>query len=111
MTIAYVDAVSEALPNTDTTIYTCPTGATAVITFANVTNSTASAATIDINIVQVLGSVAATNLYIDGKSIAGNATDGLSGIIGAILKPGDFISGIAGTASALNLKLGIKEIY
>ena len=112
MTILYVDAVSETLPATDTTIYTCPTNAkSAHVIFGNATNSTVVAATIDINIVQEGGSATATNLYLDGKTVVANGTDGLSNIVGVVLKPGDFISAIAGTASAINLKLGIKEIY
>ena len=112
MTIIYQDAVSETVPNTDTTIYTCPTSAkSAHIQFANCTNSTASPATIEVNIVQSGDSVADTNVYIDAKTITANSSDGLSNLINCVLKPGDFVSCIAGTASAINLKLGIKEIY
>ena len=112
MTIFYSDVVSETLPATDTELYTCPTAAlSAHIIFANVTNTTGVAATIDVNLVQSGESVASTNLYIDGKTVVANGTDGLTGIVGAVLKPGDIISAIAGTASALNLKIGVKEIY
>ncbi len=113
MTISYVDAVSEQLPDTDTTIYTCPVGASSAhIQFANVTNENAgAAATIIVNIVQSGGSVDVSNQYIPIKTIAISSTNGLTGIINAVLKTGDYISAIAGTATSLNLKIGIKEIY
>jgi len=112
MSIAYQDVVSEQVSNSDSTIYTCPAAAkSAHIQFANATNKDASAATITVNLVQSGDVVATTNEYIAGKSITSGATDGLSNVINAVLLPGDFISVIAGTASAINLKLGIKEIY
>ena len=110
MSISYIDAVSEQLPATDTTIYTCPaTVSSAHIQFANVTNEGAST-TIVVNIVQSGGSVAVTNQYVATKTVDTLLTNGLTGIVNAVLKPGDFISAIAGAADSLNLKLGIKEI-
>ena len=110
MTITYVDAVSEQLPATDTTIYSCPaTASSAHIQFANATNEDAST-TIVVNIVQSGGSVAVTNQYIPSTTITGTSSSGLTGIVNAVLKPGDFISAIAGAADSINLKLGIKEI-
>lgn len=110
MAITYVDATQEQLPATNTTIYTCPAYVTSAhVQYANATNEDA-ATTIVINIVKSGGSVAVTNEYVSTTAIVSKATNGLSGIINAVLKPGDFISGIAGDVSRLNVKLGIKEI-
>lgn|SRR3990167_3353726 len=112
MTILYEDAVSEQLPATDTTIYTCPaTAKTAHIIFANATNEDAANTTVTVNIVQSGGSVAVTNRYIPPTTITAGTSDGLADIISCVLKPGDFISAVAGDASRINLKFGIKEIY
>jgi len=112
MSIIYTDNVLEQVPATNTPIYTCPSNAlSAHVQFANCTNEDATATTIAINIVQSGGSVAVTNLYIAPTTVVSAATNGLTGIINAVLKPGDFISGIAGDAGRLNLKIGIKEIY
>ena len=111
MTIIYIDAVSEQLPATDTTIYTCPAlTKSAHILYANCTNEDATATTVAINIVQSGEAVAVTNLYVAPTTVAAGQSGGVSGLINAVLKPGDFISGIAGDASRLNVKLGIKEI-
>lgn len=112
MTILYVDAVSEQVPATDTTIYTCPsTAKSAHIIFANATNEDAANTTITINIVQSGGAVAVTNRYIPPTTITAGTTDGLADIISAVLMPGDFLSAVAADASRINLKFGIKEIY
>ena len=111
MTITYIDAVSEQLPATNTTIYTCPTLAkSAHIIYANCTNEDASATSVAINLVQSGESVAITNLYVTPTTVVAGGTYGASGLINAVLKPGDFISGIAGASSRLNVKIGIKEI-
>lgn len=109
--ITYIDNVQEQLGTTDTTVYTCPTTAkSAHIQFGNATNKLGSVATITVNIVQSGGSVATTNEYAI-KAIDSGASDNLYEVVGAILKAGDFVSCKASDASAINFKLGIKEIY
>lgn len=111
MTIRYVDAVSEQLPATDTTIYTAPSGVeSAHVVFGNCTNEDAVDTTLTINVVQSGGAVAVTNRYFPPKTITAGSTDSLSAIVNCVLKPGDFISAVAADAARLNLKLGIKEI-
>ncbi len=111
MSIQYIDQVSEQLPATNTTIYTAPsTAKSAHIVFANCTNEDATATTITVNIVKSGGSVAATNEYISTLTIASKESNGLTNIINAVLKEGDFISATAADADRLNLKIGIKEI-
>lgn len=111
MTISYVDAVSEQLPATDTTLYTAPsTVESAHIINAVVCCEDATGDAITVNIVQSGGSVAITNQYIQAKAIAAGATESLVDLVGMVLKPGDFISAKAATIDRLNVKLAIKEI-
>lgn len=110
-TIRYVDSVWEQVTASSTTQYTAPANVeSAHVIFAQCTNEDASDTTLTVNIVQSGGSVAVTNRYIAGKSIVAGVSEPLD-IVGAVLKPGDFISAIAGAADRLNLKIGIKEIY
>ena len=112
MTILYVDAVSEQLPATDTTIYTTPSTVESAHIISAVTcceDSTGDSITV--NIVQSAGSVAVTNQYIQTKAVAAGSTVVLSELVGLVLKPGDIVSAVAATADRLNLKIGIKEIY
>jgi len=98
------------------TIYTCPSGRSAEVIYANATNESGGAVLLTVHIVQSGGSLADTNIYLDGKSIAAGASDGLTKITGeagkhgCILSAGDFIIIFADTADALNVKLGIREI-
>ena len=112
MTILYVDAVSEQLPATDTTLYTAPTGVESVHIIAAIACcEDATGDSITVNIVQSGGSVAVTNQYVQTKAIAAGATENLVDLVGLVLKPGDLISAIAATADRLNVKFSVKEIY
>lgn len=112
MTITYIDKVSEQVPATDTVLYACPSSgvSSAHIIYAQCTCEDAVGDSITVNIVQSGGSVAATNQYLQSKSIAAGASEILSELVGRVLKPGDFISVIAANADRLNLSVGIKEI-
>lgn len=109
MAINYTDSVLEQIPAADTTAYTTPAVNSAHILAASVFNESASNATLTGNIVQSGGSVAVTNRYVNVIVPAGKPIV-LTSIINQVLNTGDFISFNAGTASALNLKIAIKEI-
>jgi len=112
MTVRYEDAVSEQLPATYTTIYTTPSVAkSAHVIYGNCCNVTSSSSTVTINIVQNGAGATTTNAYVSEKAVTAGDSDPLAEIVGAVLKPGDFISAKAGNASRLNFKIGIKEIY
>ena len=109
--VIFLSAQQETLPNTDTTVYQCPTTVdSAQVVFANCTNTTGAGVTLTVNVVENGGSVATSNQYINAGTVAANSSDPLFDITGVILGPGDFISAIAGSASALNLKIGIKQV-
>ena len=112
MTVIYDDAVQEQLPAADTLVYTAPANCkSAQIVFANCTCEDATGDSISVNIVKSGDTAAVTNLYVKSKAVVAGATSNLTEIVGAVLKPGDFISAAAATADRLNLKIGIKEIY
>ena len=114
MTVQYTDVAQEQVTAAEVTIYTAPSSATfesAHIIYANVANESTSDADLTINVVQSGGTAAVTNRYIPPRTIFAGGTDPLSPLVGRVLKSGDFIVSIAGTASALNLSLGIQEIY
>ena len=109
MTIAYKDQILEQVPAAATTIYTAPTIDSAHILAATVFNESASNVVLTGNIVQSGGSVAVTNQYVN-VIIPASKPVVLVSIINAVLKTGDLISFTSDTASALNIKLAIKEI-
>lgn len=111
MSVVFIDAVSETLPAANTTIYTVPiTVDSATIIAGNCTNASGAAATLVVNIVKSGDSAATSNVYLPSATINADAQNPLSEIVGLVLAPGDFISAIAGTTSALNFKVSIKEI-
>lgn len=108
MTINYIDAVKEPLPAASTLIYTTPSVNDARIVSCIVRNTSTANVSITVNIVQSGDSAGVTNEYVS-RPIAAKTTPVLSEIIGSVLKTGDKIYSTAGTANALNLKVGIKE--
>ncbi len=78
-----------------TTQYTA-TGVTALIDKFTATNYSASAATISVNLVTSADTAGETYTFPE--------------LVGAALAPGGFISTIAGTASAINIRASGREV-
>ena len=95
--------------NSQTTQYTA-TGVTAIIDKFTATNYSASAATISVNLVNPLGSTGNDNLIVKTKTLAPAETYTFPELVGAALAPGGFISTIAGTASAINIRASGREV-
>jgi hypothetical protein len=109
MTISYRSITVEQIPSTATTAHTVGAVDSAHILSATVHNESAANVTLTANVVLSGGAVAVTNRYVNrivpaGKSIV------LHELINMLLNTGGLISVTAGTASALNLKMAIKEI-
>ena len=114
MTIKYIDVVQEQVTAAEVTIYTVPTTSnfeSANIIYANCTNNSGADADLTLNIVQAGGSAAVTNRYFPTSTIFDGSSNPLAPIVGRVLKAGDFIVSLGSAASALNLSIGIKEIY
>lgn len=92
-----------------TTQYTS-NGVTTIIDKFTATNYSAAAATISINLVTVAGTAGNDNLIVKTKTLLPNETYTFPEIVGQALAPGGFISTIAGTASAINIRSNGREV-
>lgn len=95
--------------NSQTTQYTA-TGVKTIIDKFTAANDTGSTATLKVNIVASGGSASASNLVLATKSIAAGETYTCPELVGQILSAGDFISTLAGTASAIVIRISGREV-
>ena len=95
--------------NSQTTQYTA-TGVTAIIDKFTATNYSASAATISVNLVTVSGSAGNSNLITKTKTLQASEVYTFPELVGQVLGVGDFISTIAGTATAINMRVSGREV-
>jgi hypothetical protein len=97
--------VSQQLGTSDAAIYTVPASTSVKVAQASLCNTTASAVTVYLSLVQTGGTVGdGTHRVISGYTLAANDTLALKDYIGgAMLGPGDKIAGYAGTATAVDL--------
>lgn len=100
---------AKTVENAQTTQYTA-TGVSAIIDKFTATNYTAVAATISVNLVTVSGSSGNQNLIVKTKTLQASETYTFPELVGQVLGPGDFISTIAGTASAINMRVSGREV-
>ena len=98
--------VAESL---NTTQYTT-NGVTTIIDKFTATNFSASPATLGVNLVSSGSSYGNQNLVVSNRTLAAGETYTFPEIVGQILQPGDSISTIAGTASAINIRASGREI-
>ncbi len=92
-----------------TTQYTA-NGVTALIDKFTATNYSGSAATISVNLVTAAGSAGNDNLIVKTKTLQPAETYTFPELVGAALALGGFISTLAGTASAVNIRVSGREI-
>ena len=95
--------------NSQTTQYTA-TGVTAIIDKFTATNYSATAATISVNLVTAAGSASNDNLITKTKTLQASETYTFPELVGHVLAPSGFISTIAGTASAINIRASGREV-
>ena len=95
--------------NTQTTQYTA-TNVTTVIDKFTATNYSATAATISVNLVALSGSAGNDNIIVKTKTLQPSETYTFPELVGQVLNPGGFISTIAGTATAINIRASGREI-
>jgi hypothetical protein len=92
-----------------TTQYTA-TGVTAIIDKMTATNYSAAAATISVNLVTGASAAGSDNLIVKTKTLQPAETYTFPEIVGAALAASGFISTIAGTATAINIRASGREI-
>lgn len=95
--------------NSQTSQYTAA-GVTTIIDKFTATNYSASAATISVNLVTAAGSAGNDNLIVKTKTLQASETYTFPELVGQVLSPSGFISTIAGTASAINIRASGREV-
>jgi hypothetical protein len=100
---------AKTVENTQVTQYTA-TGVTAIIDKFTATNFSGTAATISVNLVTVSGSAGNSNLITKTKTLQASEVYTFPELVGQVLGIGDFISTIAGTASAINMRVSGREV-
>lgn len=100
---------AKTVESSQTTQYTA-TGVTAIIDKFTATNYSASAATISVNLVTTAGSAGNTNLITKTKTLQASEVYTFPELVGQVLGAGDFISTIADTASAINMRVSGREV-
>ena len=95
--------------NTQSTVYTA-TGVTAIIDKFTATNYSGTAATISVNLVSSGGTAGNNDLIVKTKTLQASETYTFPELVGHVLRPGGFISTLAGTASAINIRVSGREV-
>ncbi len=95
--------------NSQTTQYTAVNVSTIIDKFT-ATNYSASAATLSVNLVTQFDAAGNQNLIIKAKTLLPSETYTFPELVGHVLQPGGFISTIAGTASAINIRSSGREV-
>lgn len=95
--------------NAQATVYTA-TGVTAIIDKFTATNYSATAATISVNLVTSGGTAGNNDLIVKTKTLQASETYTFPELVGHVLRPGGFISTLAGTASAINIRVSGREV-
>jgi hypothetical protein len=94
---------------TQTTQYIA-NGVTTIIDKFTATNYSGSSATISVNLVTATGVANNDNLIVKQRALAASETYIFPELVGQILPSGGFISTIAGTASAINMRVSGREV-
>lgn len=110
MTVTVKNIVpAKTAESSQTTQYTA-NGVTTIIDKFTATNYNTAAATISVNLVTVAGSASSSNLITKTKTLQPTEVYTFPELVGQVLNPGDFISTIAGTATAINIRVSGREV-
>ncbi len=96
--------------NVQTTQYTVPTGTRAIIDKFTATNTSASNATLSVNLVASGGAAGNGNLIAKTRTIAANETYTFPELVGHNLLAGGFISTIASAATSITIMCSGREV-
>jgi hypothetical protein len=86
------------------------TGVTTIIDKFTATNYSASAATISVNLVTAAGTAGNDNLITKARTLQPSEVYTFPELVGQVLSPSAFISTLAGTASAINIRVSGREV-
>lgn len=96
--------------NAQTTQYTSENGTSAILDKFTATNYSGSAATLSVNLVTTGGAAGNDNLIVKTKTLQAGETYTFPELIGHVLAAGGFISTLAGTAAAINIRASGRVI-
>jgi hypothetical protein len=99
----------KTVENVQTTQYTA-TNVVTIIDKFTATNYSGSAADISVNLVTTAGTAGNVNLITKTKTLQPSEVYTFPELVGQVLNPGDFISTLAGTASAINMRVSGREV-
>ena len=97
---------AEAIQTGQYTAINCKT----IIDKFTVTNTSAANVNFSVNLVPESGAAGDANLVMKTRAIAPNETYTCPELVGQVLEDGDFISTLAGTATALTISASGREI-
>jgi hypothetical protein len=95
--------------SSQTTQYTA-SNVTTIIDKFTATNYTATAATLSVNLVTLGDTAGNQNLITKAKTLAASEVYTFPEIVGQVLIAGGFISTIAGTSTAINIRASGREV-
>ena len=110
MTVTVKVLVPAKIVEATQTIQYTANGLTAIIDKFTATNYSANAATISVNLVTTSGTAGNLNLITKTKTLQPAEVYTFPELVGQVLNPGDFISTIAGTATAINMRVSGREV-
>ena len=94
----------------EATQYTTPAGTRTIIDKFSGVNTTGAAASITIKLVASGGSPSASNTVVSAKTLQPGEAYTFPEVVGHVLNPGDFISTLASTASAISIRVSGREV-
>lgn len=110
MTVTVKNIVpSKTVEDSQTTQYTA-NGVTTIIDKFTATNYSGSAATISVNLVSSGGVAGNSDLITKTKTLQPSEVYTFPELVGQVLNAGSFISTIAGTAAAINMRVSGREV-
>lgn len=105
--VQYKKFVQSAITNAQVTVYTVPAASQDVVKDLDITNTSALAVTVSVNLVPSGGTAGTANLFLATVSIPPNSTLHWTGT--QVLNTGDFISVIASTTNVCNIMVSGLE--
>jgi hypothetical protein len=110
MTVRVKNLVSgKTVETSQTTQYTA-NNVTTIIDKFTATNYSSNPATISVNLVALSTTSGNANLITKTKMLQPSEVYTFPELVGQVLNPGDFISTVAGTASAINMRVSGREV-
>jgi hypothetical protein len=95
--------------NSETTQYTAGAGVRTIVDKFTATNVSAGAAALTVKLVASGDTASTEETIIKEKSLAAGETYTFPEVVGQVLNAGDFVSTLAGTASAIVIRMSGRE--